>query len=219
MINKVLFVSFIVLIMCVPQMAEAQAHYSRYSASLGWEPIDDLQMELTPEIHLEDFQEPSEWLITYGLEYKLFSFLEVGGSVRWNTEYKDCEPVSSVRYSGDMDIKVPVKRFEFNVRSRVSNYAEYGEELEKHNAYRSRFKMEYDIRKCKLTPNIYGELFFTPKGFDLSKIRYGFGVDWNLPKRNSIEAGYFFQTYPGRTKRVQVFELNWSYRIKNGIKR
>ena len=200
-------------------MVEAQAHYSRYSASVGWKPIDDLKMELTPEIHLEDFQEISEWLITYGLEYKLFSFLEVGGSVRWNTEYKDSEPIRSVRYSGDMVIKVPVERFEFQLRSRLSNYVEYDEEQENNNAYRSRFKVEYDIRKCKISPNLFGEMFFTTKGFDLSKIRYGFGLDWNLPKRNSIEVGYFFQTYPNRTKRVQVFEVNWSYFIKNGIKR
>lgn len=207
--------SCMALLILVPFIATSQDYFAQYSASLSWKPISELKMELTPEIHLKDFKEFDEWLITYGLEYDILSYLEVGASIRLNTEYKDFEPIYSLRYSGDIVFKIPVSRFDFRLRGRYSNYAEYGDELDSYNAYRSRLKVEYDIRNCKITPNLFGELFYKPERFDISKIRYGFGLDWNLPKRNHIEAGYFFQTYPGRKKRVQVFEVNWSYSIKN----
>lgn len=59
---------------------------------------------------------------------------------------------------------------------------------------RSRLKVEYDIRKCPLTPFVSYEFSNNlAEGFDLDKSRLNVGVDWKINKKNVITVGYLYE--------------------------
>ena len=60
---------------------------------------------------------------------------------------------------------------------------------------RSRLKVEYDIRKCPLTPIVSYEVYNNlSEGFDLDKSRLSAGLEWKVTKKVNISAAYLFQT-------------------------
>lgn len=194
--------------------SNAQELFARYAFELEWEPLKDLKMELKPEIHARDFQEPVEWLIDYTLEYEIWKFLEIGGHIRLNNEFDRKNPVYTVRYSADITLKQDIKRFDVRFRARYSNYTEYEEVPEYRNALRLKGKLGYNIRKCKIDPEIFVEYYLSTPEVFVSKIKYGGYLDWNLPKRHSVKFGYFYQDYPQKkTKHIHVADITWSYRL------
>lgn len=192
----------------------AQDTYARYAFGIEWEPFKDLKMELKPELHAKDFQEPVEWLVDYSLEYKLWKFLEIAVHARLNHEFDRNNPVYVVRYSADITLKQDIKRFDLQFRTRYSNYTEYEEIPEYRNALRLKGKLGYNIRKCKADPEVFVEYYFRTPDMLVSKIKYGGYIDWNLPNRHSLKFGYFFQDYPEKEKFIHVVDITWGYRLK-----
>lgn len=59
---------------------------------------------------------------------------------------------------------------------------------------RSRVKVEYDIRKCPLTPFVSYELSNNlAEGFDLDKSRLSAGVDWKINKQHALSVAYLYE--------------------------
>jgi hypothetical protein len=202
------------LIVIFNTAANSQEIYARYAFGLEWEPLKNLTMELKPEIHALNFQEPTEWLIDYGLEYNLWKFLEIGGSLRLDHEFDAKNPVYVLRYSADITLKQDVRRFDIQFRTRYSNYTEYDEVPEYRNALRLKGKLGYNIRKCKADPEIFVEYYLRSREMVGFKVKYGGYIDWNLPRRHTLKFGYFYQDYPIREKHIHVVDVTWSYRLK-----
>jgi len=203
------------LLILINATSNSQEIYARYAFALEWEPLKNLTMELKPEIHALSFQEPTEWLVDYGVEYDLWKFLEIGGSLRLDHEFDSKNPVYVLRYSADITLKQDIRRFDLQFRTRYSNYTEYEEVPEYRNALRFKGKLGYNIRKCKIDPEIFVEYYLQTPDVFISKIKYGGYLDWNLPKRHSVKFGYFFQDYPQKkTKHIHVVDVTWRYRLK-----
>ncbi len=60
-----------------------------------------------------------------------------------------------------------------------------------HNVMRSRFRVEYDVAKCKVDPYADVELF---NAMALQKVRYTVGADWKIKKVHNIGLFYRYQT-------------------------
>ena len=58
------------------------------------------------------------------------------------------------------------------------------------NVLRSRLAVEYNIRKCPLTPFGSVELY---NSWNVEKIRYSVGADYNLSKHQNVKVYYLFQ--------------------------
>ncbi|HPE87461.1 MAG: DUF2490 domain-containing protein [Bacteroidia bacterium] len=194
--------------------AFSQVWYARYAAALAWQPFALLKLEVTPEIHLRHFQEPAEWMVDAGLEYQVFSFLELGGSARLNNELKQDGSLYTMRYSLDAVLEGEVNRVEADLRLRFSNYAEYEEDVSLNQAFRTRFKVGYNIPDWKADPEVFIEYFFNPEDYSPTKIRFGGQFDWNLPSRNRLKIGYFYQYYTAKAKFLNVLDVTWGYRFK-----
>lgn len=67
-------------------------------------------------------------------------------------------------------------------------------ESRNNNRLRSRLKVEYDIRKCFITPYAYVELFNElDEAMRLGKSRVGAGAEFKINKKNRISVGYIYQ--------------------------
>lgn len=59
------------------------------------------------------------------------------------------------------------------------------------NVLRSRFRVEYDVAKCKVDPYADVELF---NAWALQKVRYTVGAEWKIRKKHVVGLSYRFQS-------------------------
>lgn len=126
---------------------------------------------------------------------------------KWRPSYWGARHRVHADLTGDMNLG----RFNFSLRERwqytwcpeksVSRYDFSDEAWEnkviagkaKH-VLRSRFQVEYNIARSKVTPYANVELF---NSWQLDKVRYTVGADWKLKKQHLLGLYYRFQTVNG----------------------
>lgn len=91
------------------------------------------------------------------------------------------------------------ERYQYTYRAKAKNkkYDADDDEWEdvkskSSNLLRSRLEVDYNIRKCPLTPFASVELFHGEGG--LQKTRYTVGADYNFNKRHAVKLYYRYQT-------------------------
>ncbi|NJK93594.1 MAG: DUF2490 domain-containing protein [Bacteroidales bacterium] len=164
--------------------------------------------EITKKIQLnisEEFRTNSnagsinQFFTELGLNYKLNKYFSIGGNYRFIKKREDDDQFyTRNRFYGDLEFKLPLKRFEFNYRFRFqkqkNKFAEYEIDLEPIFINRHKFELEYNIPGSKLTPSVFYERFFrtyTSKAYEAVSVRYGLGLSYKFNKKHAISAGYF----------------------------
>lgn len=131
------------------------------------EKLLDKKLRLHAESEIRFRRNISEFKLFYvegGVAYKVFKFMEVGGALRythhktWKGNIEDL-----YRYNLDLKLSQDIERFTVSYRLRYQNT---GDKLVKKdtasnsiNIIRNRVLVKYNIKNCKLTPFISGELY------------------------------------------------------------
>ena len=88
-------------------------------------------------------------------------------------------------------------------------------ETRNNNRLRSQLKVEYDIRKCKITPYASIEFFNElDEAFILGKTRVRAGGDIKIDKKNKISVGYVYQDERDSDIGETQHALEISYKLK-----
>ena len=168
----------------------------------------------------DGFSSTERWAGTVGLEYKAADYLKITGGYTYIHQQTELEttkkgniipaywqPRHRVFFAATGSYKW--KRFAFSLRERyqytyrteqyVPKFDEDGitpkddewvEGKSKH-IFRSRFEVEYNIRKSKFKPFISYELYNSlSDGFAVDKSRYTVGTDYKFNKKHSVSLYY-----------------------------
>jgi len=170
-----------------------------------------LDFSLSPEIRFTDQFEVDEYFIEAGLEYRLFDFLKVGGKYRYlvnERETKSTEYFNRVAF--DLKGNYEIKRFDFQLRTRYTNYNELDTDNDsKDNYLRYRLKLDYDLPKSKITPNVGIEFFHQLKDQEIDKVRYTIGAEYKINKHHKVGLDYLVQDYLKDDYRKNIIALEY----------
>ena len=183
-----------------------------------------LSIEAEGEFRTQDgLSKVDRWTIGAGLDYKIASFLKFDAGYKYIYGYKESETtkkgniVSSYwqsrhRVFASLTGKVEWNRFEFSLRERwqytyrpsqsVAKYDgddgsqkadEYISGKCKH-VLRSRLEVEYNIKKCPITPYVSCELYnLMGDGWDHEKTRWTVGGQYKINKKHALDIFYRYQ--------------------------
>ena len=142
--------------------------------------------------------------------YEVMDFLKLGTCYRFITnkrESKDTEYLH--RYAFEATFAEKIKRFEPEFRLMYTNYAD--DDLDE-DYLRYKAAVQYDIPKCKFTPEISAQVFHKLSIGKINKIRYGAGIQYQYIKNNYLGLSYKLDYYKREYKNRHILEI--SYRIK-----
>lgn len=183
---------------------------SRTYLSLKFEPINNISLNITPELRFNDNCALDESLLETELAYKKLKFLELAGSYRFiinNREKKETEYLH--RYAFSATIQKDFKNFEPEFRFSYTNYAE---DDSKDEYFRYRALVKYDVPKNKLVPFIGVEAFHQFKESELYKMRYMAGTEIKLFSKNYLKLAYKFDYYQHDERNRHIIDIG--YKIK-----
>jgi len=79
------------------------------------------------------------------------------------------------------------------------------------NVLRSRLQIEYNIRKCPITPFVSAELY---NSMNLEKEKFVAGIEWKINKKQSLDAFYRYQTNSEDDEEPNRHIIGVGYNIK-----
>lgn len=130
-------------------------------------------------------------------DFKVFKFLNLGAGYRVAVNQKsDRSFALKHRFLADINIDKRIKRFELEYRIRYQNVDDdfflYQEGNAPSNILRNRFLCRYDIRKSKITPYVFSELYGRLESYQPFplKIKTGAGIRYNLKKYGLLKLYY-----------------------------
>jgi hypothetical protein len=169
-----------------------------------------LDFSLSPEIRFTDQYKVDEYFIEAGLEYKILKFLKAGFKYRYlvnERETKSTEYFNRIAF--DLKGKYELNRFDFQLRTRYTNFNELDTDDSSDNYLRYRLKMKYDIPKSKITPVAGIELFHHLKDQEINKVRYFMGADYKINKHHKIGLNFMTQDYLNDDTRKNIIALKY----------
>ena len=207
----------------VPESLKAQTDESslRTSANIGIKLAKGLALEITPEYRFDPASKASEYLLEAGLNYKIVSWLSVGGYYRLDgakvtdTEGKGGSSFqTSNRFSFDATTKVSLKRFTPKFRVRFCNFTDFDNTTDDPTNYmRYRLGLDYNIKGFKLTPFVSVELYQKLSNGLLNKSRYTIGGGYDLNKKNAISLSYSYGEKFKSQAITHIFELSYKFKF------
>jgi hypothetical protein len=157
-----------------------------------------------------------------GLDYKLTDFLSAGASYRLTDALED-DSQYHLQHKVFIDVKGNLKaglftfqgRFRFQTRFRT--YFEYVEDKIPDYTARVRVKATFKIPSFPLDPYLYFETFIPlnkdPEKF-IGKNRFAAGMEYQISKSHSIEAGYIFQRdYQPDISDINIISLSYNFKF------
>ncbi len=172
-----------------------------------------LKLNLSPEFRFNDGYD--KLMLDGALSYKTFGCIYWGAMYRLEVDRIDGtyshETDLYHRYAFDVTYKDKFGRFTPSFRLRYNNFAD--EDIEDKEYLRYRAKVDYNIRKCKLTPYVAIEAFQKLEDNMLSKMRYSTGFDYKVNKSSSFSLDYKFDLFMLKYKNVNIFSAGYKYRF------
>lgn len=186
----------------------------RTSASVSYKPVKKLKLVFTPEVRFDESFSVGKYLLEGELRYKLFKSFYLSGNYRFIINPRDENPTEYFhRFAIAAIYKKSFKRFEPAIKISYTNDSDddNGDDANDH-FLRYKASLNYDIRKCKLTPLIGIELFQQLGNNGLYKVRYKAGFDYKLFKNNYIGVNYKLDYYMQEYTNKHIFSIG--YKIK-----
>jgi hypothetical protein len=180
-----------------------------------------LKAEVSPEFRFNTGDGTNSYLVQAGLNYRVASWLSVGGYYRLNgSTVQDPESIDgsaidlSNRFAFDANTKTSIKRFTPKLRVRFCNFTDFDSQTDdKTNYLRYRFGLDYNIRGIKLTPFASAEFYQKLSSGLFSKSRYTIGAEYEFNKHHSISAGYSYADKFKTGASEHIFELTYSIKF------
>ena len=198
----------------VPGVTNSSDVRGRLGGAFEWEIIDDLSLEASLEMRLNnDFTNVDRLQTGIGLEYEVCKYLNIGAGYQLINIH---EPGTwkSPRHRANINVEgnIKVGRFEFALRERlqttfrtdsVNRYEKMNPEL----ILRSRLTAEYNIRHSRWTPYLLFELHNTlnspavvlnykrdPLSIDnyITRYRAGVGAKLKVTRNHRLDFYYYF---------------------------
>ncbi|MFI3333017.1 MAG: DUF2490 domain-containing protein [Rikenellaceae bacterium] len=196
-------------------------------AELKFKLAKGLKLDVGPELRF--YEGYDKLLLNAGLTYKAFDCIYVGASYRlvvdreesasseinysvfggYNSKSYDSQTYH--RYAFDVTYKDKFGRFTPSFRVRYNNYAD--DEIDDKKYLRYRAKVEYDIRKCKITPFISAEGYQELEDNMLHKMRYSTGFDLKSGDNSAISFEYKLDYFNLKYKNTNIFSLGYKYKF------
>ncbi len=182
--------------------------------------IKNLKIEFNPELRLLPGFDMDTYILEGGLSYKLNKYLTVAGFYRYENDYKYKKKtgeyqyqVASNRVAFDVKSGFDLNRFDFQLRLRYTNGADFDQTTDdKASYFRYRAKLDYDIKGSKLAPYLSAEAFHDLILKEVDKIRYTGGLAYPINKSNELSLFYRIQDYSGVKESIQIIGIG--YRLK-----
>ncbi len=182
-----------------------------------------LKLNLEPELRFNGGFD--KLLLNGGLSYKTFGCIYWGATYRlivdryesgtttsiFGSSSTDYDSQSYHRYAFDVTYKDKFGRFTPSFRLRYNNFAD--DEVDNEAYLRYRAKVEYDIRKCKITPFLAVEAFQEMEESQLQKMRYAAGFDLKTGKDSALAFGYKFDYFLLKYKNANIFSVGYKYKF------
>lgn len=182
---------------------------TRAKVKLGFNPVSKVKVFIIPQFRLDETFNIDKYLADAEVIYKPISLFSIGGSYRIigesNSEGKD-ELLN--RFALNASLQKIFKRWEPSIRTKYTNYTE---DLNGGEFLRLRGKVEYNIRKSKITPSISTEAYNDLNNNGWYKLRYGIGINYKINKNQSFFTGYRFDYYLKQYRNKHI--LNLGYKI------
>lgn len=192
-----------------------------YNLGVRYEINKKLKVDISEEFRTADNGSKGDQLFTdLGVSYKFNKYISVGGYYRYIRKREDDENFHTRnRFYGDVQLSLPVKRFELLYRFRYqyqkNKYSEYAvNDPVLYN--RHKVSLEYNIPKTKLTPSIFYERFFRLKyveSYFADNERYGLDLGYSFLKHHKVDLSYMINNdlYP---KKKKLYIVSVGYRFK-----
>jgi hypothetical protein len=146
---------------------------------------------------IEDASRLDEIDFDFSLGYKAFRFMNLSAGYRFRIDMKKQEGYNKKhRYNFDVSFRHRFGRFTPTYRIRYQNmdddYIPFEDINQEKHILRNRLLMNYDIRKSKLTPFIYLEVYGQieenyPFGM---RLKTSFGCKYRFEKAGAVKAAY-----------------------------
>lgn len=192
--TRLLFFLTILSLLCMEDNMAQTSDFSTWTrlgiqTDLG----SKFELEATEGIRFNNNSSQLDELYTeLSIGFSPWKFLELGGNYRFiHNRRADGSRENLHRFDTDLKVKSEIKRFDFEYRFRWETYPTFANENPDHEFFlRHKLSVEYDIRKCKITPNFSTELFHKfrdSKADELRKLRYTAGASYKLNKSHRFD--------------------------------
>lgn len=172
--------------------------------------LKNLKLSVTPEIRFDDSFAIDKYLLEGKLSYGITDNLSVGTGYRFYANERETKSTEyDNRYSFNIKYKKEFLRFEPSLKISYTNDSDDDSNA---NILRYKAEINYNIKKCKITPFAGAEAFQETSGGELNKMRYFLGLDYKLSKKNHIEANYKFDYFQNELKNKHIVSLG--YKLK-----
>lgn len=212
----------LIIILFISQKATAQKEdfAAWYTLGVRYEITKKLKVDLSEEFRTVDNGSYGDQLFTdIGVSYKFNKYISVGGYYRFIRKREDDENFyTRNRFYGDIQLSLPVKRFELSYRFRYqrqkNEYSEYAvNDPVLYN--RHKISLKYNIPKTKLTPSVFYERFFRLKyveSYFADNERYGLDLGYSFLKHHKVDLSYMINNdlFP---KKKKLYILSVGYRF------
>ncbi len=184
---------------------------TRIGAKASFDIIDNLTLEISPELRFDNEFKLDKYLLDGGLEYDLLKNLSAGVGYRLLANKKNSGDTEYLhRYKFFAAYKAKIERWKPGFKL---SYADYSDDEEEDSEFlRPKVSLGYNIPKSKITPEIEVEYFYQIPSSDWYKVRYGFNLDYKINKRNYINLGYSLDYYLNEYFNRNIIEV--CYKLK-----
>lgn len=170
------------------QEVENQVQF-RSSAAFSKNITSKLKVKVAPELRWRYSKGFDRFQLNSQLEYKLIKYADVFAGYRLVGD-KDEGINYYHKYQFGATGKIKLLDFKPSLRFMYTNYADDTESDKGAEFLRYKMSLEYNIPKCKLTPEIAFEGFYQLAESSIYKYRYKVGVDYKFSKRVTLSTGY-----------------------------
>jgi opacity protein-like surface antigen len=193
-----------------------------YGISAEHKLIKNLELDLSGNLRTyRNASRIEEGFLEAGLTYKFIKNLSIGGSYRF-TEFRDNESYHP-RHKWFVDLKGNLPLGDFDISARIRLQERYKTFFEDENDkiprthIRYKLKVLYNIPSFPVNPFISAEIFCpvsSDKKRSIDKNRLMAGVEYNISKKHSVEAGYIFQRdYLPHISDINIISLGYDLKF------
>lgn len=183
---------------------------TRTEVKLSFKPLKNLKINFTPELRFNNNLQFDQYLVEGEAAYSPLKLLTVGAAYRFRGNLNKSSEINYFnRYELYTEVKKKIERFSPAFQLKYSNS---DDDESNHQFMRYKATLDYNIRKCKLTPELGVEAFHDLSESNFYKMRYIAGLDFKLFKNNWIGLTYKFDYYLQEYRNKHIFSIG--YKIK-----
>jgi len=207
--RKLVYTAILMAITSVAAIAQQTWYELEVSKKIG----DNFEIFIAPEFRFSEDFELDEYFFEPGVEYKFNDYFALGGSYRLgNNQNKKGEDRWYGRFAFDAKTGYEWKNLQAKLRLRYTNSDDFTEDV-KTSYFRTKFDLEYAIKKLNLEPYIAYELYRDLDAGEYSKARWESGLQYKINRHHRVGAYFRLNEYLHSDKEsIKIIGL--SYKLK-----